>query len=879
MAGPRVGVESAIVIRADEGAVVELSGAINETLGARLVVAAARRGSITAVRAGDLRSDTGVIAAEQVRMFRVAPVALTRYPGWHIRAAPPGERRVARGDVLIPLEAPRGGLPLPVSSEQPGDFWMDVEIPKGTAPGAYRGEIAWISGGREAARVELRLTVWPFVLPDADPIPFLVEVDHRPLISDRGDAPKALLATMAMLRRHRLTPVLPFLSPEVRTDARGRPALEWSRYDAAAGPALSGEAFADRLPVRHWPLPAWALGPRGEDAPGGRAADTAFARSYLSLAAAHFEEREWLDRAYAVAPEGMPEEPFAAAVRAAHDELPLLAARFPQDMGPFGWVDAPAPPAWAVDIWMPRAQFFDPAVMRGERAAGRRTWLRLDRPPFSGTTSVHGSEADVLVLGWQASRLEAEVVHVGCANAWPKRTCAAEECLGADEETLIFPGAGFGMEEPVASLRLKLLRRTVQDAALAGLVSARGLDHVTQALRAGLMAEGGTEAYRTSFVDGRRPAWRRDAASYEQARLILGGELAERTGGLPSDESAVRRRQQVWRQFMLGGRGVQVMVDGVRLRAVEGRESLAAEVEARLTLLNEGRVPIRGAMAWASLPEGWQGVGTVAEVVELSPGGSQRMTLAATGLFLGTSDDGVQSLALQLMGEEGPAWEGAARLAALAAPIVARGPRIDGDLSDWPGGTVNVGGDFLLVSRDTSAVPGPGDRPRRRTTVFVLRDESALYVAVHAQSARSALRGGSRRPRADYADMVPVGEELVEIVLDPLHSGARTPESLYHLVIRPSGAFYAEVGLRQEPPCGRSRPWAAEIDAAAEASGDRWTAEARIPFAAFGGVAAPGVFWGFNVARFDAEAQEYSTWSGAAHHPFDPLSLGNLYLP
>ncbi|MEK6674536.1 MAG: hypothetical protein AABZ47_02655, partial [Planctomycetota bacterium] len=60
---------------------------------------------------------------------------------------------------------------------------------------------------------------------------------------------------------------------------------------------------------------------------------------------------------------------------------------------------------------------------------------------------------------------------------------------------------------------------------------------------------------------------------------------------------------------------------------------------------------------------------------------------------------------------------------------------------------------------------------------------------------------------------------------------------------------------------------------------DRWTTEIQIPFAAFDGAAAGRTIWGFNVTRFDLAEQEFSTWSGAERNAYDPLSLGNLFLP
>ena len=70
-----------------------------------------------------------------------------------------------------------------------------------------------------------------------------------------------------------------------------------------------------------------------------------------------------------------------------------------------------------------------------------------------------------------------------------------------------------------------------------------------------------------------------------------------------------------------------------------------------------------------------------------------------------------------------------------------------------------------------------------------------------------------------------------------------------------------------------------DLKVATRSARDRWTVELRIPLSAFGPAAFDNAIWGFNVTRFDAARQEFSTWSGAKGNAYDPLSLGNLALP
>ena len=137
----------------------------------------------------------------------------------------------------------------------------------------------------------------------------------------------------------------------------------------------------------------------------------------------------------------------------------------------------------------------------------------------------------------------------------------------------------------------------------------------------------------------------------------------------------------------------------------------------------------------------------------------------------------------------------------------------------------------------------------------------------------------SRRKGVRYDDQIPISEELVEILIDPLNAGTRSPSDLYHIVVKRSGTDLAEKGIQFDPPVGKRGPWPVDIEVATGTAPDRWMAELRVPLSAFGPVAPEQTIWGFNITRWDAVNEEFSTWSGATRNAYDPLSLGNLYLP
>jgi hypothetical protein len=296
--------------------------------------------------------------------------------------------------------------------------------------------------------------------------------------------------------------------------------------------------------------------------------------------------------------------------------------------------------------------------------------------------------------------------------------------------------------------------------------------------------------------------------------------------------------------------------------------------------MNGTRVPVAGTVRWADLPAGWVADAGERPLAQIIPNGSRRVTLTAQADDLPIGPGGFLVVPVQFTTEVGSVHRLDARIACVTAIPFDGSIHIDGDLSDWPPGAMNVASDFRLIAyqHSGSQVESSG-RPHRSTTAFTVRDHEYLYFAVNCESDARTLLQLSRHNRVEYDDMIPVGDELFELLIDPLNTGTRSPSDLYHIVVKPSGAYLTEKGIRSDPPCGLRSPWVVDVDVATGVSGDRWTAELRIPLAAFAGTATEHTIWGFNITRYDAQRREFSTWSGAVGNAYDPLSLGNLYLP
>jgi hypothetical protein len=227
-----------------------------------------------------------------------------------------------------------------------------------------------------------------------------------------------------------------------------------------------------------------------------------------------------------------------------------------------------------------------------------------------------------------------------------------------------------------------------------------------------------------------------------------------------------------------------------------------------------------------------------------------------------------------------------ARMAYVESLAADSPPTIDGDLSEWPLGIGNVAADFRLIMISSGALgeatelSGPtGDVPAAATTAFVMSDSSNLYFAFRVEEPRMDALVVKSSSFVRYDGLTPMGEDLVEIVIDPTNAGTTSPADVFHLVVKANGALVTERGVPSDPPIGETSAWVAGASAAVRHQKDHWTAEVRVPRAAFGGAAVSRDVWAINFARFHARTAEYANWSGAKSQIYNPRSMGNLVWP
>jgi len=892
---------------------IRIDAAINEVASFQLAMAA--QGNVPAgvrnIRVTDFRQGAVSVAASHVRLYRELRIPVEDYPAWYLRLTPHLRAKREYPDVLVPLESPKGALPIDLPPGRTEAVWVDVHIPPGTEPGAYSGRIELETGGGATQGLAVLLTVWPFAIPQTRHAPVIagldtaglirnhVEIDRRPYSPSRLSsedpfyerAVQVVDQAMRLLHEHRLSPVLWDLRPAQRVVSGGGVELDWSDYDRLVSGIMDGSAFEDRTAAAAWPLPFDERDP-SPDLHGGVGSETyeRYVADYLSKCVAHFERRGWLDRHFVWVPlsDGTRAERFKAferigrLLKRVEPRLRLVCPLSPMSLEPYGYLNDPfVDVSNLVSIWCPPSAEADRTVLARERTVGKQVWLSPGRPPYTGSLSVIASPVDAGSLAWQIYRFGYDGACLSVVNDWGR-----EDAIGptGSERQLIWSGKPYGLCGPVPSIRLKRLLRGLQDYEYLWLLDRNRRPAIAKLLSTDLFRYGGTECFAEHFLDSRGPGWVTEPAAWSIARGVMARELqvalseqGDRPQSGQQDDVARFAEEMEWSRLVVAIRRTQVVIEGVKARFEPQDAAGPVHLEATVSFFNATPRPFEGRLLWAGLPQGWTADDDGRPIGPIEPTRGARVVIGAKARVIQPNTDGIVPVQFVLQPSQGEPTVFTGRLCVLVAQRIGKPFVVDGRLDDWPLAT-NVASDFLLVG--AGEVPKTGraspNRPSQLTTVFACSDDEALYIAFNCAESDLAGRRITRSNYVEYDDLWPVGEDLVEMVLDP--SGqAVGPGDLYHVVVKANGAVLAEKGIRCLDRVAPVSSWASGITAAVD-DGLRpgcWTVEIRIPLASLG---KRGDVIGANFARFDARRGEYSSWTACRSHIYSPITLGNMQL-
>jgi hypothetical protein len=462
--------------------------------------------------------------------------------GWSAGARAPDDAMLGEvPDALIPLTI--DDRPRPSSTWEA--FWVDLFVPEAATPGPHATTASVTVGGALSARFTLAVDVKAAVLPYRAVSAFAFYEPAR-LEQRIGDGPAAERQLWQLLHAHHLDALAP-LTAVADVDRLA---------DVFSGALFSAEqGYAG--PGMHQPPAVAALGAYGQlgdPTPATIATVRTMVERLARLAPSSS------DATHAAAPElflyAVDED--CASPRAADWKKALggLALALPVAVGQ---TCAQPPAQQAADVALIPGPSFTRDLVGAARAAGRRAWIYNGALPRTGTLLLDAPPRGLLVNGWIAALTDIDRWFYWESTFWnddnPGGHGAVDPFVNPatfhnrDGDTalgdglLVYPGrqrapfAGdsFGFAGVFPSLRLKLIRRGIEDA---GYLILAAREHPVEATRIAAQA---VPALMDEAAADQPASW--DAATDEgrprfaRARAALGALIA-RGDPLTADQRA-----------------------------------------------------------------------------------------------------------------------------------------------------------------------------------------------------------------------------------------------------------------------------------------------------------------------------------------------------
>ena len=464
--------------------------------------------------------------------------------GWAAGSGPePGRFTGWVPDALIPIELapPWSPWPMRIAQGQNGLVWIDLTVPAELAPGSYRSHVSVTAGtaNERLADIPVELEVLPATMP-ARPVGTMLFYDTGTLEHRIGDLELTERQLWTLFHAHRLEPLHGIES--VNGLRHHLPALDGSLYTAAAGYSGPAQGLGDGAVI------LGTYGTFGSPRPESLAAVERLADEL----AAH----GLFDRADVVlyAEDENCTSPRGAAWKAAIAASANANVRRVR----VGWTCSTDPAQQPVDVPMVIAGAYDGARTAPARAAGKEVWIYNGVRPATGTMLTDTEAVSMRTLGWIAAMAGIPRWFLWETTAWSDGNkgghgpydpfVTAETFHNEDGEAamgdgvLVYPGKqidryqshSVGLTGVMPSIRLKNLRRGIQDAGYLQLARGAAADDAGKIARALLPRILGEARV------GGAPSWSEHGHSFFQARRALADLIAPGADPGPPDGVGAR---------------------------------------------------------------------------------------------------------------------------------------------------------------------------------------------------------------------------------------------------------------------------------------------------------------------------------------------------
>jgi hypothetical protein len=860
----------------------------------------------------------GPIPMSNLSAYWVVPVAIATAQASLVRQSGPTIAPSNWPAALVPIPLSDGFAELrpprtlfssgnPAGAQASSDWvWIDLHVPAMARAGTYHLACQLIRGDETDRSLAIDLTIRDFSLDDQPGVVMsgrLNWADLSRLYPDRfgslspawlsrtepryADAVAVLDEMESIARENRLQVVVPRLQPLAKWSPGQAAQLDWSAFDNLAKPWLDGGQTSTTYPVRCWPVPMIDNLDRF---------DAASQRDYLSAALRHFDQAQWLDNAVvdsssaalsgrsgSAAASDTDRSRAIAAILGANprarvltsiDEQQLLVRSSDDasllDRDNFGRMITMSP-----GLIGPRDEFapIGPATTSSaaieDALPTTRHWLSADGESAS-------SASDARLWGALAYLRGAGLIQFDhCLPA----TNDPETPADPDALPWFYPGSWFGVDHPVASIRLKWLRQAEEDNEYLVMTQRRGDAPTAQSLARLLARPVELEKDQPPDPTYRLLCGTLDSAAWDQARNFLAGDIeihAPGHGRSTSIDVALDAMLTRWR----GARERPYLI----ARSVHWRPGPNDEFDADIGLdVYNAADALTGnnTLQGISGPRAWQLAPRPLTLGPLDAYSVRRFDLTAR-----VSPADIPAV---LAAPEDPitvAFTNGYTLVHTASSLVipvahcdrrSASPRIDGQLEDWNMADAIQNGPLVRLLDRSTVQSGNLPLAAHISQICTNWTDDEFLVAFKLGGV-SAAADQPIRNFVQYQDRRAWGEDLCQVLVQAQWPDGSTSAPM-HLVAKPGGAVWVE---RQPSGTSGDAPWidiqSAVKYAATLHQGD-WRGELAIPWSLLRqGHADIPIALRFNFVQHIGQTGESDSWAGPIDFGRDDQFMGLLIL-
>lgn len=507
--------------------VVTLHGARNEYVGFQLIIEARDKplGSVTVLPTDLVGPST--IPRSHIQLFREHYIKVDKPSDQPRPSTGPGEYP----DPLVPLDLPKVGGPFDVPVGRNQAVWVDIYIPESVPAGLYKGKIEISGVHMDWVSLTVQLKVWDFTLPRESALTFWANYHELPrgfdVIENSRDYQAVERELWQLSHRHRITALLRYAPINPRYTGSGRSLkVDWTAYDLRVGPYLDGTLFKDGvkpnlflLPITYYEGTQW---PPGDD-------ETFF--QMCKAFARHFDAKGW-DLSKTLIFLGVtPEEKEFSKIKRLARLVRQADPRFKTTVA-FDQFSAETLQGFAglIDLWMVKGHAYSPSLLTPREAKGEWRGFYQQSEPFLGNVTLDADGLALRTWPWIAWKYRVDVIYLYSMTEWRlwrKEQNPWVNSLNREEGrghgVLLYPGRHIGTRRVIGSIRMKQVRRGMQDYQYFTLAKAAGADPtsvVDSIIRRALGSAG--------LRWGSPGQWDRDPARWLEARKQLAALILER---------------------------------------------------------------------------------------------------------------------------------------------------------------------------------------------------------------------------------------------------------------------------------------------------------------------------------------------------------------